>query len=95
MFISITRAQYFHFLARRLAEATAASLAERQAAGLPVRKHHGVTYFEVKGSFLKFIEVPPQGPAFRGALAWACRKPGRQVTFARDGRPILFEESEF
>ena len=92
--LSIIRARYFHRTLEIAAEQTAARLEALQAQGLHLRRRHEIIYCPVGGSYLKFVKVPPQGPAFRGALAWAYRKPGRQVTFGWHGKPILFEESQ-
>ena len=94
--MSIIRARYIHLQAVRAHARAAAKLTEMQAAGLALRKRHEVVYLPLSNdSYLKFVEVPPQSPAFRGALAWAYRKPGRQVTFSRGGKPVGFDESQF
>ena len=45
-------------------------------------------YVELSDSFVKIekgVEYDPHNSKFRGAIAWALRAPGRQVTLHRNG----------
>ena len=44
-------------------------------------------------SIVKTYGIPVESPALRGAIAWAMRRPGRQIEFsARSNRAIGFEQ---
>lgn len=69
---------------------------DRQAAG----RQRTVPYYHYVESADSYIKVASPagcpmaiGPDTRGAVAWALRAPGRQVTLSGAGRPLLFEDA--